>query len=338
VRLSGAGYDEVRGREFSRILLERLNNLPGVEAASMAENPSLFVHGFFSEVRSEEHGEADASLISTNIVTEGYFDTIHMPILQGRAFSTVDHRESVRVAIVNETLVQRFWPDEDPLGKRFRLDNEEEWIEVVGVAKQSKYFTMGEPPQPYIYLHSLQSYRADVTFFVRAAGNPKNLISAVRQEIKALEIDMPILNLRTVNDLITESLWATRMAVGLLGFFGVLALCLAAIGVYGITAYTVNQRRTEFGMRMALGARRTDLAGLLFKEITVVMLLGLGIGWISTFILGRTLDRLLYGVDTSALLPLIGTSLFLAAIVLIASVFPVYRATASDPAAALRVE
>ncbi|MEM7356307.1 MAG: ABC transporter permease, partial [Acidobacteriota bacterium] len=312
IQVGRADRDESQSRALVDRILEKLNALPGVENATLGEVRLLNNFGFLSQTYFEgQENPDDGVLIRTNYVADDYLETIGTPLVKGRSFGPVDHAESQFVAIVNETMAQRYWPGDDAVGKRIRLDDEEFHMEVVGVARDAKYVELNEEPQPYIYMPFSQRYSSNLALYIRTQGKPEALIPAIRREVREIDPDLPLQGLRPVNDVIKATLWATRMGVGLLGFFGVLALILAAIGVYGVTSTLVQQRRPELGMRMALGAQRLDVAKLLLKELALVVGVGLAVGLIGTLVANRTVESLLYGLESGNRSVIIWVVLFL---------------------------
>lgn len=338
--LSSEGYDEERGQQLSRQLVERLSSLPGATSAAVAETRLLSGFEFLSHVypQGRELGDQEGSLIRTNSVTSAYFETVGIPLVRGRSFRLDDKVGSPPVAIINQTLADRFWPGEDPVGLRFRLDQEEVPLEIVGVAADSKYISPGEEYQPYVYLPLDQRYFPRFNLYVRTNGDPRSLMGALRQEVKALDADLPVLALGTIGEAIDRTLWTARLGAGLLAFFGVLALILAVVGVYGLMAYSLGQRTSEFGLRLALGAQRSDILKMVLREALILIGVGLALGIAGTFLTHRALGSLLYGVDPSDPVVLVSLSLLLALVALLASLIPARRATHVEVVRALRQE
>lgn len=338
--LSSEGYDEERGQQLSRQLVERLSSLPGASSAAVAETRLLSGFEFLSHVYPEgrDLGDQEGSLIRTNSVTSDYFETVGIPLARGRSFRLDDKVGSPPVAIINQTLADQFWPGEDPVGLRFRLDQEEVPVEIVGVAADSKYISPGEEYQPYVYLPLDQRYFPRFNLYVRTSGDPRSLMGALRQEIKALDPNLPVLALSTIDEAIDRTLWTARLGAGLLIFFGILALVLAVVGVYGLMAYSLSQRTSEFGLRLALGAQRPDILKMVLREGLILIGLGVALGIAGTFLTHRALGSLLFGVDPSDPVVLVSVALFLALVALLATLIPARRATNIEPVRALRQE
>jgi predicted permease len=338
--LGAAGHDEARGREIQRAMVERVAALPGVSSVSLAQVPPLqaTVHSKKIVVFGVEPEADGGPMIRTNAVGPGYFETIGMPVLRGRAFTAADREGAPRVAMVNESLARHTWPGQDPVGRRFRFLDEEEdaWVEVVGVARDGRYETIGEEPGPYIYVPLAQRYSPTVTLHVRAAGEPGPLLPAVQSVLQELDRDLPLYNACTASELLTTALWGPRMAASLLTLFAVLAVTLTALGVYGLMAYLAGERRQEIGIRLVLGAGRRDILVRFLGRTAGLIALGALLGIAAAFVLTRAVAGLLYGVSATDPVAFLGAPALLAAVALAASVVPVWRALRRDPFAALR--
>jgi predicted permease len=338
--LGAAGHDEPRGREIQRAAVERAASLPGVSSASLAQVPPFksAVHRkkivvFGAGTRADE-----GPMIRTNAVGPGYFETIGMPILRGRAFTAADREDAPRVAIVNETLARHVWSGQDPVGRRFRFLDEEEdaWVEVAGVGRDGRYETIGEEPGPYIYVPLAQRYSPTVTLHVRAAAEPGPLLPAVQGVLQELDRDLPLYDARTASELLATALWGPRMAASLLTLFAVLAVVLTALGVYGLMAFLAGERRQEIGIRLVLGAGRREILARFLGRTAGLIALGALFGIAAAFVLTRAVAGLLYGVSATDPVAFLGAPVLLAAVALAASAVPVWRALRRDPFAALR--
>ncbi|HST19533.1 MAG TPA: ABC transporter permease [Blastocatellia bacterium] len=330
-------YDEAKGQEFYRQIVERVKTMPGVEQASLVK----FVPLGFSFAQREvviEGSDADDSGVSAgfNIVGRDYFQTMGVSILRGREFKEDDREKGV---IINETFAARFFSDKDPIGKRVSLNGlKGPYSEIVGVAKDGKYSTLGERARPFIYQPLLQSYESRMTLVVRTTTDPTALTDAVRSQIQALEPNLPVAKINTLAEQVNTSLLPARLTATLLGVFGLLALCLAAVGIYGVVAYSVSQRTHEIGIRMALGARSGDVLKLVLREglgiVTIEIAIGLGIAFVAT----QLISSFLYGVSATDPITFVGISLLLTVVALGACFVPARRATKVDPMVALRYE
>jgi putative ABC transport system permease protein len=279
-----------------------------------------------------------------NVVGPGYFETMRIPIFRGRSFTGQDRQGAPGVVIVNEAFAQRYWSGQDPIGKRLSLGWAQEGgqpiypLEVIGVAKDGKYVTLGEDPRPFVYYPHRQNYEAAMTVLVRTTGDPKTLVEAVRNEVRALDPHLPTFDVKTLTEHMGITLLPVRLAATLLGIFGFLALLLAAVGIYGVVSYSVSQRTHEIGIRMALGARAWDVLRLVIAQGLSLTLIGVAIGLAAAFGATRFLTFLLYGISPTDPLTFVGLSALLAAVALLACYIPARRAMKVDPMVALRYE
>ena len=337
MELGSQGYDELRGRAFYDGLLARVAALAGVRAASLAESTPLglaytrrgvSVEGY--QARPGEDMEFGA-----NIVGPGYFDLMRIPLERGREFTDRDRAGSLPVAVVNESFVRRFWPGEDPIGKRIRIGDESR--EVVGVARDSRTRSLNESPAPFFYLPHLQRYQPNVILEVRTSGDPAAIIPAVRREIAALDRNLPV-QAETMEDALKLSLLPQRVGATLLGIFSLLGIVLASIGLYGVVAYSVAQRTRELGIRLALGADSRDIYRVVLGRGVALTMSGLAIGVVAALALARLARGVLFGVSPADPITLGSVSAILVAVALLASYVPARRATRVDPLVALREE
>ncbi|MEN3334849.1 MAG: hypothetical protein V7641_4214 [Blastocatellia bacterium] len=336
------GYDEARGKEFQKRLLERVRALPGVASAGTADLVPVDLHfsreAIFIEGQAPERTTTAPRALSSRI-SPGYFSAMSTPILQGREFSESDDDKATRVAIVNETLARRFWPDEDPIGKRLAVGSPDSVkLQVIGVARDGKYTGMQEDPKPFVYRSVLQSYSGATSLVIRAETDPPQVMTAARREIQQLDAHLPISSAQTLDEHLSFPLLPTRLAASLLGSFGVLALVLAAIGVYGVMAYTISKRTREIGIRMALGAQKADVLKLVISQGIWLTLTGIAIGLAASLAVTRLMKSLLFGVSATDPLTFAGVAVLLTAVALLACYIPARRATKVDPMMALRHE
>jgi predicted permease len=338
--LGREGYTPDRGQLFYEQIAERVAGLPGVQHASVAQNPPL-AGGILRSVFPEgaDTTTRDRVLVQVNSVSPGYLDTIGVPLVRGRDFTSTDATGAPLVVVVNQTMAARFWPGEDAVGKRFKFFGDEDYTTVIGVARDAKYNAVAEDPTPYIYQPIRQNYNPAATLHVRAAGDAAALAPAIRREVQALDPTLSIFNVRTLEEQVAESLAPLRMNVILLTSFGVLALLLASIGLYGVANYSVAQRTREIGVRMALGARPASVLGLVLGHGLVLVGLGLTAGLVLAFAMTWVLPQeLLPNVSARDPLTFAATSLLLGGVAMIASYIPARRATKIDPLIALRTE
>jgi len=340
--LGALNYDPARMREFQRRTIEAAQTLPGVNSATLATNVPLF--GGTAIARSVfPEGEEGTStrngiLTQTDNVAPDYFETLGISILHGRQFDSSDREDSPKVAIINQAAAHRFWPNQDPVGKRFKFFGEPYVVQVVGVARDAKYNTLGEDPTPYLYLPLIQTPSPALTLFFRSAGDPRIVLGSVRERTQALDRNLPLTNVWPIGEVISQALWGAKFAAALLSVFAGLAMILAAIGVYGVVAYSVGQRVREIGIRMALGARRQDILAMIVRQSSVSLGIGLGVGLMAAFALARMITTLLYGVSAGSPIPFALLPTLLALVGLAATYIPAQRATKVNPIVALRHE
>jgi macrolide transport system ATP-binding/permease protein len=333
-------YSKEQGREFFRQAVERVEALPGVERASLMRivplGLSFAQQDVFAEKRNGSRSEVTAGF---NTVGPRYFQTMEIRIARGREFTSQDRAGAQPVVMINETLAHRLWPGEDPIGKRLRVGGESEpEAEVIGLAGDGKYATLGENARPYVYQPLLQSYASKMTLVVRTTGTPEALSAAVRERIQSLDPNLPVSQITTLSEQLAFALFPARLGAALLGAFGLLALGLAATGIYGVIAYSVSQRTQEFGIRIALGADGADVRRLVLREGLKVVLIGVTVGLALSLAVTRLIAGFLYGVGANDPLTFVGAPALLTVVALLACYLPARRATKVDPMVALRCE
>jgi predicted permease len=334
-----SGYDEARGREFYRHLVERARTLPGVKSATLARRLPLTLSSVgFASVTIEGYAAAPGEDLRLNYETVGpqYFQTMRIPLLRGRDFDEGDRENTHRVVIINETMARRYWPKGGMLGQRLKLTGD--WLEIVGVAKDVKNRSLSELPRPLLYLPLLQDYRSDMILVARTSMNPEQVFHGLQTVVSSLDSGMPMFNVKTLEQHIGLSLYLERMAATLLSIFGLLALSLAALGLYGVMSYSVNQRTRELGIRISIGAKRRDVLKLVLGQTLVLAAVGIAGGLVTAIAVTRFAASLLYGISPAdpATFTLIAVLLLLVS--LVAGYFPARRATRIDPTIALRSE
>ncbi len=330
------GYDEARGRALYRQVLARLDATPGVRAASLASRVPLGFGGWRTRVQFEGYTPRDGEdmEINVNSVSPRYFETMGIALVTGRAFTDDDAEGRAGVAIVNEALVRRYWPDGQAIGKRIRRGDAD--LTVVGVVRDGKYRSLSEDPLPYFYLSLWQQHQAQTTVHVRTNGPSAGAASAIRATARELDPALAIFDVRTLEDHLGFAFLLPRVTSVLLGTFGVLALGLAVVGIYSVTAYAASQRRREVGIRMALGAQVGDVLRLILRQGLVVVAAGVGVGVIGAFILTRFAASLLYGISPTDPGSFTGAVALLAVAGLAAALVPALRAARIQPTDALR--
>ena len=288
----------------------------------------------------QQRSRVDTIRAVVSTVSPGYFDTAGVALKSGREFTSLEQETSPPVAIVNEKMARDYWPDglagNRALGKRIRLPGENEMRQVVGVAGTANYSTWGEAPQPCVYVPMEQNYSDGMTLYVRSKGNPSDVLVAVERELTAAGPRVLVSGVRTGSEIVAGGLFQARVAVAMLGVFGLLALGLASIGLYGILAYSVNQRKREIGLRMALGATRARVRWLILKQGMSLVATGVMLGFVTSLPAGRLLSGMLYGVSAGDPLSVAVAALMLSAVALLACYLPARWASRLDPMVALR--
>jgi predicted permease len=340
INAGNQGFDETRGRDLYRRVLERLAGVPGVESATLSTAVPLFAGGFQRTTFRDDQDRKDprnGRLTPINEVADRYFETMQIPILQGRAFTPNDRQGSPPVIIINETMAKQFFPNEAALGRRLYIFGRPDAREIVGIAKTIKYQNVGEPDTAHMYVPLDQSYSSQVIVQVRTAGDPDALLGTVRRELQQLDQSMPLLNVNTYRTVLRTSLWAPRFGTSLLAVFGMLALLLAAVGLYGVMSYGVSQRTREIGIRMALGARDRDVRGMVVRQGLLLALGGIVIGLLASFALARFVTSLLFGVSGADPVTFGVVAVGLMMVATLATYLPAWKASRVDPVDALRI-
>jgi len=344
--LSLLGYDETHAREFYRQIVERTEAMPGVRGVSLARLVPLSGDGSTINVKVAGHeppAGQDAFSIDANAVDTRYFQMLGVPLVRGRNFSEADRPDGPQVAIINETMARRFYGTVDAVGKTFTIDSpdkaQDTMVEVIGVAKDGKYVTIGEAPRPYIYLSFQQSYAPVATLHVSVAtADAPSVIASIRHEVQTLDANLPILEVMPMIERVGFSLAPLRLAATVVGALGLLGLLLAAVGIFGTVSYSVAQRTREIGIRMALGARHRDVLWLVIRQGMWLAFIGIAAGLLLAFLITRALIGLLYGVSATDPVVFAGIALLLASVAFVACFIPARRATRVDPMIALRYE
>ena len=340
------GYDPARGQQFYRQLMERVQSLPGVESAAIGDYVPLSLNfnssNIFVEGKPAGRGE-NVPLSMVASVGPQYFKTMGTPLVQGREFTEQDQEKSELVAIVNETFVRRLLPElqspSEAIGKRFSFGAPDRPLRrIVGVAKDGKYFNIAEDQRLFAWTPMSQDYSSNGTVIVRTKNNPEAMFAAVRGQVQAIDPNLPLFDVKTLTVHMQLALFPARVAASVLGVFGLVALMLSAIGVYGITSYAVAQRTHEIGVRLALGAQLSDVLKLVLRQGLKLTIIGAAIGVLGAYLATRAITSVLYGVSATDPLTFTVVSLLLVAVALIASYVPARRATKVEPLTALRNE
>jgi predicted permease len=328
------GYNNVLNKDYARELTTRLSGMPGVQSVTLADNLPFDMAVSESAVYIE--GINQKYNVSTSLIAPHYFDTFSIK-LRGRDFTDRDDATAPRVAIINETMARTYWPSQDAIGKRIRIDySQNPLVEIIGVARDGK--DMASEAKPSLYVPVYQKFRSELNLIVRSSGNPAGLTDPIQREIEALGKGLPVYDFKTLDEIAAIQLLPTRMAAALTGFFGLLGLIVASIGVYGIAAYSFTQRTREIGIRMALGAQKNDIIKLITKEGLILSLIGIAIGNVTAFAVAQFLSSMLYGISPADPLTFILISVFLILVVLAASYIPARKAAKVNPMDALRYQ
>jgi predicted permease len=340
INAGNQGFDENRGRDLYRRVLGRLSAIPGVDGVTVSTAVPLFAGGFSRTTFRDDQDITDprnGRLTQINEVGEHYFETMRIPIVRGRAFSSADRQGAPMVMVINEAMAKQFFGDEDPLGRHLHLFGRPPGRQIVGIAKTIKYNGIGDEETAHMYVPLEQNYASQVVVQVRAAGgNADALLGTVRRELQQLEPTMPLLAVNTYSTLMQTSLWAPRMGASLLTAFGTLALLLAAVGLYGVMAYNVSQRTREIGVRMAIGANTNDVRNMIVRQGLLLASGGVVIGAAVALGLARLVTNLLYGVSGADPLTFATIPTLLLIVAALATYVPAWKASRVDPVAALR--
>jgi predicted permease len=336
--LGPAGYSEAQGIAFHRQLLSKLEVLPGVESVTLADFSPLTFNLHTSYVHPDGYVPQphESMEVSRAIVGPDYLRTMRTPLVAGRDFTPQDTEKLQPVAIVNQEFADRYWPGQDPIGKRVSAWGQ--WFAVVGVARNGKYRRLVYAPEPVIFLPLFQAYCDLVTIHARVSGDPQAYAVAVERTVHELNADLPVFGVTTLKSSMQLGSIFERLAGTFAGAFGLLALILAAVGIYGVIAYTTRQRTHEIAIRMALGARRADVFWLVLGQGLLLTLTGLAVGIAVSLALTRYLKSVLFGVSASDVLTYAAVALLLCLVSLVACYIPARRATKVDPMQALRHE
>jgi predicted permease len=335
-------YSEASGKDFYQRVLERVQALPEVSSATLARRLPLTLNRHTEGIFIEGHQQSPDDLgypVDYTRVGPGYFKTIGIPLLEGRDLNDSDTEDAPRVAVINETMAQMYWPEESPIGERFHLYAPTgPSVEIVGVCRDYNVRTVGEDPRPYMHFSTTQSYSAHNNLLVRTTADPAHAVATLRREILAMDPDILFFESTTLASLIEITLVPVRMGAGLIGGFGVLGMMLAGVGLYGVIAYSVSRRTHELGLRMALGATTTDVIRMVLKKGMTVVLVGVGLGLLGSALLSRLLVSVLYDVSPLDPLSFGAASLVLLVVAAVANYLPARRATLVEPVVALRYE
>ncbi|HEU4387242.1 MAG TPA: ABC transporter permease [Blastocatellia bacterium] len=343
--LVGPAYsEESRRASFYEQLWERIRGLPGVEAAGgVSSLPLTGGIGWGSITIEGYDASSGQSVIQSDMraASIGYFETMKIPLISGRFFGDQDTKGSEPVVIVDENMSRTYWPNSDPIGKRLkfgRADNKNPWMKVVGVVGEVKHYALDTDSRVALYVPHLQSGAGSLAIAVRTTSDPAGIGAAVTREARAIDPNLPIFNVKTMEQWLSESLARRRFAMLMLGLFALVALLLAAVGIYGVMSYTVAQRTREIGVRVALGAQTGEVLRMVVQQGMSLAGIGIGIGLVTSLFATRLMTGLLFGVRAADLITFVTIVAVLAVTALLACLIPAQRATRVDPMIALRYE
>jgi putative ABC transport system permease protein len=334
--------DSLRYAQFYGPILDRLRALPGVRAAGMtsvlpvAGGPTdRFFQILGRPVETEVGRIPDAEF---RVISSDYFHAFGIRLLRGREFSSLDTENSTNVVIVNEELVRRYFPNDEPIGQRIRIGDEP--LTIVGVVRAVREIGLDERLLPEFYVPAIQSRESTgaMTFVVSTTGAPGALSQSVRDVVRAVAPQQPVYGVATMSSVVSESLGNRRLLLTLLGLFAGLALLLSAAGVYGVMSYGVTQRRREIGIRIALGAKFGDVTGMVLRDVAGVAGVGVGVGVVVALMVARVMTKVLYGVSAYDALTYVAVPFVIAAVAMVAGAVPALRAARTDPLIAMRTE
>ena len=341
-RLPRNKYKEPAAQEnFHRQVVERIQEVPGVVSASLVRGLPFSGNGGTASIVLPDREAPPKGMepeVLVNTAMPNYFETIGIPLLKGRVFGNEDQANTTPVVVINQLMAQRFWPNQDPLGKQIKFAEDDSSATIIGVVGDAKQYWVEEEQRPQVYGTFSQGPGIFATAVIRTSVDPLSLSESVRQAVWKVDADQPMWKIRTVEFLVNRSTADRKFLMALMGIFATLALVLTIIGLYGVISYLVNQRTQEIGIRMALGAQLRDILRMVLKQGMVLVLTGVGLGLAAAWMLTRLMSRLLYQVSATDPVTFGGISLMLIAVALLACYLPARRATKVDPLVALRYE
>ncbi|HEV2616749.1 MAG TPA: ABC transporter permease [Candidatus Acidoferrales bacterium] len=339
-----AGYSSAKGAQFFHDLVERVRALPGVHSASIAASVPLGLNTLDSTIKIAGHEVAqgrEAPAAGYDAVTPGYFETLHIAILQGRDFLESDTKDSQHVAIINEAMARKYWPGQDPIGQQFTSEEDSNHtLQIVGVVKDSRTDDITGRVQPFFYQAFAQKFMTPATLQVRTVAAPESMASGILEVIRVAAPALPVFDVQTMTQSLGtfDTIGPFQLGAGLAASLGILGLILAVLGIYGVVSYAASQRTHEIGIRMALGAQPAQILGMFLRQGLLIVGVGTSVGIVATLAISRVLSSFLVGVTGSDPFTYAGVSILLAIVTLAACYIPARRATKVDPMVALRYE
>ena len=328
---------------FYREVLRRVQSLPGVQKAAIANQVPLggFNPPLFFEIEGREYsGKSIRPLAQSFLVSPGYFDTLGIPVVRGRTFNEFDRDSSEPVVVLNESAARTYWKDEDPVGKRMRtgFGPQARWATIIGIVGDVRNRRLEESAPPQMYRTLEQVSNLTLAIFVRGNANSAALGDAIAREVRAVDPNLPLYTVRTMEQLLSGAVAQRQFLMRILAIFAVAAVGLALLGIYGVISFSVAQRTREIGIRMALGARREDVVGMVIRQGMGMTAVGLAAGLAGAIALAQLIKTQLYGIAPSDPATLAAVAVLLAVVAVIAALLPARRASRIDPMVALRHE
>lgn len=326
---------------FYQQLGERLQAIPGITTAGLASLLPLSGNNQGEGLVVEGHpisNPSDVPILWYRIVNPRYFQAMQIPLRKGRFFSEQDAQGAPAVLLINEALARRYWPKQNPIGKRIGNGRPAGWMSVVGVVGDIRHMSLAAPPDPEIYFPFAQHPQTNMKLTIRTSSDPMNFVPLLRQAVMELDREQPVTSMASLEEVRSDSIAANRLSALLLGIFAAVALLLATLGIYGVISFSVEQRRHDIGIRMALGALSTDVLRTVMGQGALLTMIGIGSGLIAAFALTRVISSLLFGVKATDPLVFIGVAFLFAFVAALASYIPARRAASVDPMVALRHE
>ncbi len=335
------GYDEASGRIFQRRLLDKVRSIPGIEAAGIVDSVPLTLNISLSSVLVEGKPEprpSDVPLANTFVITPGYLEAMHTRLIAGRDLDQHDTKDAPRAVLVNEAFARQLLPGEDPIGKRFRHNDNEQWLQIAGVVEDGKYHSLGEEPSPTVFEGMEQNWRNHHTLVARSPLPEEETTRLLLRAVAELDPSLTVYEAGSLTSRLGLALFPAKLAAVVLASFGLLAVVLAATGVYGIVAYAVARRTREIGIRMALGAAPSQVLRVVLRRMGALLAVGTAVGFAMAFATGKFFGQILYGISPHDPLTYACAVALMAAVAFVACWVPARRAVHVDPLTALRSE